>query len=475
MRVSRGVLLPGIIALMAGGGALVVNGFDHEEHAGLFPRCASCHVGVEEPGESVWPTAIECASCHDGTVEDTVSWAPPTASRVSNLRFDHAEHQQAVTDESADSTITCEMCHNEVGQARMTIVATAPDECLACHQITSDHYAAAPEDCATCHLTLAQATDLSEERIAAFPTPTDHEAVDFSRSGHGDEAHPVGASYTVAASCATCHAQDFCLQCHVDAPEQETIQALARDQRSLAIVATLTAPASHESVDYYRGHGPEALTTPATCQPCHTQESCIECHVTRPRELTAMHAAAPNRGVGAQVIRSQPETHGQDYSLIHADPASSAPETCATCHTRTECLECHRPDPGVGDGVFHPAGYLSLHPVSAYNQESQCADCHNTNQFCASCHVNAGVVATGPLKAGYHDAQQFFSLGHGQSARQNLESCVSCHAERDCLVCHSALGGRRFNPHGPDFDAARLRKKNPQMCVACHGFAIPEG
>jgi hypothetical protein len=66
-------------------------------------------------------------------------------------------------------------------------------------------------------------------------------------------------------------------------------------------------------------------------------------------------------------------------------------------------------------------------------------------------------------------------LGHGQAARQNLESCVACHAERDCLTCHSALGGRRFNPHGPDFDAARLREKNPQMCSACHGITIPGG
>jgi hypothetical protein len=51
---------------------------------------------------------------------------------------------------------------------------------------------------------------------------------------------------------------------------------------------------------------------------------------------------------------------------------------------------------------------------------------------------------------------------------------VSCHAERDCLTCHSALGGRRFNPHGPGFDPERLRRRNPQMCSACHGAAIPD-
>jgi hypothetical protein len=79
------------------------------------------------------------------------------------------------------------------------------------------------------------------------------------------------------------------------------------------------------------------------------------------------------------------------------------------------------------------------------------------------------------LQAGYHDAKRGFLLGHGPAARQSLESCVSCHAERDCMTCHATAvqGGRNFNPHGPGFDAERLRKRNPQMCSACHGAAIP--
>jgi hypothetical protein len=67
------------------------------------------------------------------------------------------------------------------------------------------------------------------------------------------------------------------------------------------------------------------------------------------------------------------------------------------------------------------------------------------------------LISPGLLRgSGFHDAKQAFSLNHGQAARQNLESCVSCHAERDCLTCHSSLGGRRFNPHGPGFDGAMV-------------------
>jgi hypothetical protein len=75
------------------------------------------------------------------------------------------------------------------------------------------------------------------------------------------------------------------------------------------------------------------------------------------------------------------------------------------------------------------------------------------------------VTAGAPLDAGYHDPKRFFLASHGQAARQNLESCVSCHAKRDCLTYHarSLVGGRDIDAHGPDFDSERLRRRNPQM------------
>lgn len=135
-------------------------------------------------------------------------------------------------------------------------------------------------------------------------------------------------------------------------------------------------------------------------------------------------------------------------------------------------MQCHRPD-AASAGAYHPAGFLSRHPAAAYARESSCNTCHNPGQFCVSCHKSAGLVATAALGKGYHDASRFFISGHGVAARQSLETCTSCHVERDCLTCHSALGGRRFDPHGPGFDAARMIKKNPEVCTACHGTAIP--
>jgi hypothetical protein len=140
-----------------------------------------------------------------------------------------------------------------------------------------------------------------------------------------------------------------------------------------------------------------------------------------------------------------------------------------------DCLDCHRPLAGAPSGSHHPTGFLVTHPAAAYSRESRCSDCHNVGGFCADCHASAGLKSSGPIDAGYHDASPYFSAAHGQAARQSLESCTACHAERDCLTCHAALGARRFNPHGPGFDAERLRRNNPGMCTACHGTAIPGG
>jgi hypothetical protein len=191
------------------------------------------------------------------------------------------------------------------------------------------------------------------------------------------------------------------------------------------------------------------------------------------RVVAPLYAAGPGRGAGAVITRHPPASHTGGFAERHGGEAAARSATCAGCHTRADCLACHRPSAASAPG-YHPAGFLARHPVAAYARETRCSDCHNAGAFCVTCHAAAGLVARAPLgTAGYHDAKRFFGLGHGQAARQDLESCTGCHVERDCLTCHSAFGGRRFNPHGPDFDAARLRRKNPQMCTACHGTNIP--
>ena len=455
------------LAVVAGPQSLVgqaAPGFDHAKHRKLFASCTACHFGAAERGASIVPDAASCAPCHDGTIQQRVTWQPHREPARSNVRFDHLDHARA----AARRPAACVACHQEQGAQWMTVAALDAQRCVDCHGIRTAHLAAPDTACATCHLPLARASRLTVKDIAAFPTPPSHKQSGYaSAAGHGQAARAAGAN------CATCHARDFCLLCHVDAPERREIQALAPDPRSAAIRAELRAPASHDDADFLARHGASAQRAPETCAACHTRESCLTCHAATTRVAARLPAASPDRGRGALVTRRRPPSHGVNYAARHTAAAAATPATCAACHARSDCLECHRPDAARAAG-YHPPGFLARHPAAAYARETSCGDCHNSAEFCTTCHATAGLVSKGgALRPGYHDVNNFFIAGHGQAARQSLETCVGCHVEKDCLTCHSALGSRRIDPHGPGFDANRMRQKNPQMCTACHGTAIP--
>lgn len=445
-------------------------GFDHPQHAKVFVSCSTCHRGAAEPSAALYPRPADCAACHDGTVEKRVDWAPPAKPHASNLRFTHQSHADAVRKrDGSDSTLACASCHAEKGAPWMTVRRAVVDNCLACHGVTAAHLEAPDTACATCHVPLWKAPDIAEARIASWKAPASHQAPDFAAGGHGKLAE--------GQSCATCHARDYCATCHVDAPEQRTIQALQADHRALAIkLPELEEPASHREAGFLKQHGRMVGAKPEAgrCAVCHTQESCAACHLAPPERLRLLPVAGPGRGAGAKIERRRPASHGIDFSDAHGALASARSATCAGCHTQEQCLECHRPNAAAQAG-YHPRDFLARHPVAAYSQEVSCGNCHNTSQFCQTCHRQAGIVPTAVLgaKANFHDAKGSFLLGHGQAARQSLETCVTCHTERDCLTCHAAQGSRRFNPHGPGFDPTRLAGKNSQMCSVCHGATIP--
>lgn len=462
----------------AGGGAglraqqAADSGFDHQRHAKLFPTCTACHAGAEDPDKSLWPDPGACAQCHDGTTRPKVAWTPPAAERPSNLKFGHdMVSLMPRQTPSGSRDLTCQDCHSAPGEPWMSVRRATPQVCLACHAPPGTQHLAADTLCQTCHIPLTRAASLRPADVAAFPAPDSHRQPDFvSREGHGRLART--GSDSVAQSCTVCHSRDFCVTCHVDAPEQAPIQALAADTRGLAIVVRLQRPASHTQGDFLSRHGSLVRADAKQCATCHTRESCLVCHAPSQQVASALYARGPGRGPGAQTVRRPPDSHGQNFAARHGPAASAKTSYCAGCHVQTDCFQCHRQNAGTAT-AYHPSDFLSRHPAAAYARDNNCSDCHNTAQFCTSCHKSAGLVATSPLRGGYHDANHYFLMNHGQAARQSLETCTSCHVEQDCLKCHSAMQGRHFNPHGPGFDAETLRRKNPQMCAACHGTNIP--
>lgn len=433
--------------------------FPHDLHRGLFPLCTGCHEGVPAGDASAfYPTPQTCAGCHDGTALDPVEWKAPSP-RLDNVRFDHKVHASYL-DDFGDPPQSCQSCHVPEGRNRMAVSARIQlGTCWGCHaHEAEDHQVDAK--CSTCHVTLAE-SGFPRTRIEALDVPADHEPASFLAGGHGTAA---GASVS---RCATCHTADRCVACHVDAQRPE-IAALAFAPEGMDLPparAHYNVPADHESKSWFSAHGSSASR--AACATCHTTEDCRACHITPvPGQVAALPARADVVAPGVGVMARAPESHESFFFLdAHSALAAGDAGSCATCHVESFCVECH--DAPVGAG-YHPAGFVSRHAAEAFGRETECSSCHDTQAFCRTCHTQVGLASTGRLGPGYHEGGSVWLLRHGQAARQNLESCTTCHKQNDCTQCHGVLGAFKISPHTRDFDARRAWEQNPRACFACH-------
>jgi hypothetical protein len=453
--------------------------FPHERHERLFPLCESCHAGiVTGDARRSMPDEASCRDCHNGTDVRVVVWR--RAERPPGLlRFSHDAHARAT-----DSTgRACATCHAAPRTSRMRVQRAAPPACLGCHTHRATEHLADDNRCAVCHVTLTSAPAISTERIAAFPRPASHERPGFV-SVHAPVGHPASAS------CAVCHARESCARCHVNASSQPLIASLGRDTRVAGLVRgkapVYPIPLDHQRDNFAQVHGDSARANVARCATCHARPSCTACHIG---PLNAVLARVPvaerdgaqgirlqlvptQRRAPPQALQSRRDTipapkavrvHDAMFRANHkAAGASSA--TCAGCHEQRFCSDCHN---GESTRRFHAANFVQRHAADSYGRETQCSSCHNTELFCRSCHQTSGLATRGRLDAAFHDAQPQWLLNHGRAARQGLQSCATCHAQRDCLTCHSTLGWG-VNPHGPGFRPERAASRNATQCLLCH-------
>lgn len=460
------LLLP--TALWSQGGTA----FPHAAHAKLFPTCTGCHAGVPTGDAArTFPAATQCAACHDGTVQRRVTWTPPVARLPGLLVFSHPIH---TTNSKVDTP--CQTCHGDGRQPAtwMNVARPAPDACLTCHKATA--HLADDNRCVTCHRTLAAATRLTVEQITALPKPASHSRADFI-STHGPQAA------TPAANCATCHARESCQRCHPNASRSVPITALATDARVARVVdgkqPSYPLPADHRRAQFAASHGALARASIERCAACHARASCATCHAgdNAPAVLDQLPTAAEAAGKGVQLQRSAPgqgdaalhrvSVHPSNFAAGHGTVAAAGGMNCTLCHSQQRfCGDCHAGERNTRR--YHPVNFVSRHAPESYSRDTECSSCHSTEAFCRACHIEVGRAAkVGNRNLGYHNAQPRWFLQHGTAARQQLSSCVSCHQQSYCMQCHSNVG-MRISPHGPDFDAARMSKRNPQLCLQCH-------
>lgn len=444
--------------------AAVVDSFPHARHGRVFTGCGACHAGIVS-GDSARarPTASSCASCHDGSLLPRVAWTP-ASTRATNLRYDHQGHAARVQ-AAGDSALSCGRCHATSAEAQLMDVGRAhPERCLSCHAHRAESHLA-QATCGTCHVPLREASRLIPEAIAGLPKPPSHDSSYAS-------AHATDAS---GPTCQTCHARELCASCHVNAARLEAIQNLPSDPRVGSLVrnrrVTYRKPPFHEASGFLRVHGLMARADVSSCSNCHARESCIGCH--RAEERVQPVAELPRRvrggarGVDLSGIR--PPDHAPDHLLRHRVPAGGDDASCSRCHAPAFCASCHD---AAGSPRFHGSDFVQRHAQSAYTRENDCATCHQTEAFCRNCHRTTGESSTSAPFGRFHDAQPMWVFGHGAVARRAIESCASCHAQNDCIRCHSASLGWRVNPHGPAFNE-EMGDRNPAMCRLCHLGGAP--
>ncbi len=215
------------------------------------------------------------------------------------------------------------------------------------------------------------------------------------------------------------------------------------------------------------------------------KSDCLVCHVAT--EATQAGSIGGNSRMRAAFPSGQmlpprwlhDAEHGPDWIFRHRQVAGNDSQFCANCHREDYCTDCH--DGKVRPRGVHPNDYLSMHPIEARMQTTKCGSCHQEQSFCLQCHQRLGISMSGPTdvreSGRFHPPKNVWSDPprqpghHSFEAEKNLNQCVSCHVERDCVVCHGAQGiGGGFNPHRSTFVAgcSTQFRRNPRPCFVCH-------
>jgi hypothetical protein len=317
--------------------------FSHHVHSEMGVDCDYCHAGVAEDVDreaEALPAMAGCADCHDvesaeecGTCHTNTD-APDTYDRPrpTHLVFSHQLHRERSGD--------CADCHGDAAHA----VDVTPDnrllpghvECNTCHRDELDS-----GDCKLCHHRLDLYQRVPSGEIYS------HEPGFFDR--HGAKAAAGGEQ-----TCAVCHDQAYCADCHARTMTQRP---------SLRFPERVDRSFMHQG-DWMTRHSLEARTGDTSCMKCHGRSSCSSCH--------------EQHGVGGRLGRRNPHppswmTPGAADS--HSRAARRRINECAACHDQgpaSNCLRCH----SSGGVDPHPPGWTPPVPAAERTSHEMCRICH---------------------------------------------------------------------------------------------------
>jgi hypothetical protein len=262
-----------------------------------------------------------------------------------------------------------------------------------------------------------------------------------------------------------------CQQCHGDVQE---LELATRDQ-----MPRMRGCFGCHQLDDAASRG----LAKSDCITCHIQEGATGTMQQLP-EHVANNGGGRMRTMFASGTLQPPRwlhnaAHSADFMERHKMIAANDSQFCSNCHKEDFCVACH--DGRVRPRNVHPNDWISMHPIEARQATEKCTSCHREQSFCLTCHQRVGVTMSGPENVRqtgrFHPPKSIWSDPprkpghHSQEAMRNINACVSCHVERDCVVCHGGLGiGGGFNPHNASFASGCKTqfRRNPRPCLVCH-------
>ncbi len=304
--------------------------FPHEPHVvGMEMECSMCHDFAE--GDVSAPTHELCGVCHDipedNPTEETCGIChtradytvdPRPSALLADIQFVHTPH--------IDQELDCAVCHEDPDTKPLPRQPLKPF-CMDCHGDTRPEL----NECSVCHETLTKDTIPTSRGGMAIA----HGSPDVWEHVHGREAR-LDANF-----CAQCHSQENdCEECH-----------------------TTQAPDSHTPVWRRKSHGLHATWDRQSCATCHEEDTCLQCHQnSEPASHRGRFGAPVNTHcVSCHMPAEQNNCTVCHEEISHpsALPSPHAfgvyPPDCARCHpgglptraphftnSSVRCIVCHK-------------------------------------------------------------------------------------------------------------------------------------
>lgn len=372
-----------------------------------------------------------CFKCHNVNLDtNSDKWV-----KEYGLIFNHDVHLK--------EGFGCEACHNREPHEKGVTHRVHMDLCYNCHGLSHGRQGVmAPYKCEDCH---PPEFDLK---------PAYHKEAGFFPGEH------IRKAKENAKHCYTCHAQTFCVECHI---------------------ARNALPSSHKAINWLQAHGElPGFKMRSDCYYCHDDAFCAKCHKT-------------------------PMPHNVFFIGTHGPEGKTAKPDCLICHKKVEfCSDCHH-EPGLAlDYKTCARCHKDLNTTMekktaslifrhAPHTKFTCTDCHDAKKptaslkmpmhdcYGAKCHGLVKADAPGecevchpkefplvPAKGsmyGDHSAANFLRRNHADLAEKDLSKCQICHPQKFCDDCHGMA-----IPHPAEF--AKKHKDEAQKlaakCVYCH-------